>query len=186
MQTFQLFVFFVLPSSTFDELRFFCQNSLGKGVFSLQFSPLVPVVIVVRYFIPKGVAGPLFVVEPHIALDRVDKFFPTSARIEFEVDEQFLFNPPVQGFVNRIVRRLSRPRHGSGDIRILEQLVIGHRCVNRALVGVQNRRFCTPIQHADDLLQPPDILFSVASSVCHLPTQDLFGKHIEVESHFKI
>ena len=115
MQTFQLLVFFVLPSSSFDELRFLCQISLGKGVFSLQFSPLVPVVIVIRYIIPKGIAGPLFIVELHIVLNRVDEFFPASARIEFEVDEQFLFNPPVQGFINRIVRWLSRPRHGSGD-----------------------------------------------------------------------
>lgn len=77
-------------------------------------------VIVIRYIIPKGVAGPLFVVELHIALNRVDEFFPASARIEFEVDEQFLFNPPVQGFVNRIIRRLSSLRHGSSDIRILD------------------------------------------------------------------
>ena len=120
MQTFQLLVFFVPPSSAFDELRFLCQISLGKGVFSLQFSPLVPVVIVIRYIIPKGIAGPLSVVKLHIALDHVDEFFPAFTLIEFEVDEQFLFNPPVQGFVNRIVRWLSRPRHGSSDIRIFD------------------------------------------------------------------
>ena len=91
MQTFQLLVFFVLPSSSFDELRILCQISLGKGVFSLQFSPLVPVVIVIRYIIPKGIAGPLFIVELHIVLNRVDEVYQASARIELEDEELFLF-----------------------------------------------------------------------------------------------
>ena len=99
MQTFQLLVFFVLPSSSFDELRFLCQISLGKGVFSLQFSPLVPVVIVIRYIIPKGIAGPLSVVKLHIALDHVDEFFPAFTLIKFEIDVLFGQLPASSGFI---------------------------------------------------------------------------------------
>lgn len=110
---------------------------------------------VVRRIIPESVAEPLFVVELRIAFDRLDKFFPAPAFIEFEVDEPFLLDPSVQGFVDWIVRWLSCTGHGSGDVRILDQLVVGHRCVDRSLVGVQDRRFFASLQHTDDVLHPP-------------------------------
>ena len=99
MQPFQLLVSFVLHSSASDELRLLCQSSPGKDVFFLQFSPLVPVVIVIRYIIPKGIAGPLFIVKLHIALDHVDEFFPAFTLIKFEIDVLFGQLPASSGFI---------------------------------------------------------------------------------------
>ena len=56
-----------------------------------------------------------------------------------EIHEHLRLDPAIDGLHRRIVRRRPRPRHGTRDAIHRQQLVECLRCINRALVGMENR-----------------------------------------------
>lgn len=175
-----------LFTALLDELGLLSKDAGGEGIFLLQFTPVIPLAVIDRGIITNGIAGALFVVEFHISIKDTFDLIPGSAYVNLEVHEELFLNPAVQRLVDGIVCGLTGTGHGSDDVGILDQIVIGHRGVYAALICMNDRRLVATFQHFHDVCKAPEVLLSAAPPFCQTPTEDFLGKDIEVKGHLEI
>lgn len=70
--------------------------------------------------------------------------------------------------------------------RILDQIIVSFRCIDAALVCVQDNRLGMSFQQFFYILPPVDILVSVTFSCSGSVSEYFFREYIEVESDFKV
>ena len=108
-----------------DKLRFRAQYPVLKSLFPGQFSLVITLPVVLRGVIADGEARPLGVVVLDIAFDDLNEAFSALAQLQFEVNVEFFLDPAVQSFVDGVVRGLSGPGHGTYDIRVFNEFIVG-------------------------------------------------------------
>ena len=94
-------------------------------MFPGQFSLVITLPVVLRGVIADGEARPLGVVVLDIAFDDLNEAFSALAQLQFEVNVEFFLDPAVQSFVDGVVRGLSGPGHGTYDIRVFNEFIVG-------------------------------------------------------------
>ena len=109
-----------------DKLRFRAQYPVLKSLFPGQFSLVITLPVVLRGVIADGEARPLGVVVLDIAFDGLNEAFSALAQLQLEVNVEFFLEPAVQSFVDGVVRGLSGPGHGTYDIRVFNEFIVGH------------------------------------------------------------
>lgn len=142
--------------------------------------------IVVGSVITDGEAGALLVVKFDVPCNCTRKLLPGAALFQIEVYNQFFLYPAVQRLIDRIVGGFAGPRHGTYDVRILNQFIVCHRCIDATLVGVEHCRLLAVLQEVHHISQTVYILLSRAPSFCHLMGDYLLREHVKVERHLKV
>ena len=175
-----------LFTALLDELWFLRKDAGGKGVFLLQLAPVITLAVTDRGIIANGIAGALFIVELHIAIKNAFDFIPGAAFVNFEVHEELFLDPAIQRLVDGIIRGLTGAGHGSDDVGILDQIVIGHGRVYAALVCMDDRGIFAAFQHFYNICKTPEVLLPAAPPLCQTPTEDFFGKNIKVKGYLKV
>ena len=108
-----------------DKLGFRAQYPVLKSLFPGQFSLVITLPVVLRGVIADGEARPLGVVVLDIAFDDLNEAFSALAQLQFEVNVELFLDPAVQRFVDGVVRWLSVPGHGTYDIRVFNEFIVG-------------------------------------------------------------
>ena len=126
-----------------DELGLGGQFPALKSILLGQLSLVVAFPVVLRSVVADGEARPLGVVVLDIAFDGLNEVFSVLAQLQFEVNVEFFLDPAVQSFVDGVVRGLSGPGHGTYDIRVFNEIIVGHGGIYAALVSMQDNRLQT-------------------------------------------
>ena len=136
-----------LFTALLDEFGFLSKYTGGKGIFLLHLAPVITLAVIDRGIIANGITRALLVVELHVAIKYAFHLIPGAASVNFEVQEEFFLDPAIQRLVDWVVRGLTGTGHGSDDVGILDQIVIGHRGVYAALVCMDDRGLFAAFQH---------------------------------------
>ena len=139
-----------------------------------------------RRVIADGEARPLGVVVFDILFNGLLEVILVAGLVQTELDVQFFLDPAVQRFVDGVVRRLSGSGHGADDVRVLDEIVVGHGGIHAALVRMQDNGVRASLQQVHHVRQAVHVLFPGTTSVRHLPRQDFLGEHVEVEGHLEV
>ena len=173
-------------------LRFWTNLGLGgkcptlKSILLGQFSLVVAFPVVLRSVVADGEARPLGVVVLDIAFDGLNEAFSALAQFQFEVNVEFFLDPAVQSFVDGVVRGLSGPGHGTYDVRVFNEFIVGHGGIYAALVSMQDNRLQNAFEEAYYILKAIYVLISRTALVGHSSRQDFLGEHVEVEGHLEV
>ena len=142
----------VLPSFL-DKLGLGGKCPTLKSILLGQFSLVVAFPVVLRSVVADGEARPLGVVVLDITFDGLNEVFSALAQLQFEVNVEFFLDPAVQSFVDRVVRGLSGPGHGTYDICVFNEFIVCHRGIYAALVSMQDNRLQNAFEEAYYILK---------------------------------
>lgn len=163
----------------FDEFGQWRRLPFGEGVLSGDFSVVESAAVVGRSVIADRVAGPLLIIELHIAGDNRLHFLHTATFLQLEVNDEFFLYPAIKSLVDRIVCRLAGTRHGTHDDCIPDNVVVGHGGVDASLVGVEDTRFCLAFEKALDILKTVNILIPVTATIAATVRHNLLCEDIK-------
>lgn len=145
-------------------------------------------IVIIWRIISYGETGPFPVVVFNVICNNLSNKVTVVAIvvvIQFEIQKQLFFDPPIQRFIDRIVRRLSSPGHGSNDVLLGGKLVERQGSIYGTLVGMQIGWISSVcFKQIEDLLQAVEIRLSGTSAVREFPAEYLLGEYIKVQSEF--
>ena len=109
--------------------------------------------------------------------------------VQIEVEIEFVLDPAIQSFNNRIVSRGSTTRHGTQYVILIMGLGKSLGRIDSALVGVENYRgllfflfTCELIQNSQAVI----VRFVTALNICDTVSKDLIVKGIQEKCPFPI